>query len=551
MRWSVRAVAGASLAMSSVCAAAQPATDDNRPPPVTGSTRPEQAEEAIQSARTVDILRFRIEGNTVLSRDDVERVVYPFLGPQRPVGDVELARIALEEAYRKRGYNTVAVEIPQQDVRGGKVRLDVVELKVGRLRVTGSRYTTISSIKALAPAVAEGVVPNYNEVAQNIASLNTSAERSVTPVLRAGATPGTVDVDLEVDDRFPLSGSLEINDRDAGQTKRLRVAAALRYANLFQANHSLSLQGQFTPEQPDQSWVVSGSYVAPIAGSPLTLVIYGVHSDSAVAAVGGINVIGNGDIVGVRGIVAATHGRTVHQLTLGADYKNFRENLLFGSDSANTPISYVPLVAQYGLNWTGTQSSLSWTTSLNFGVRGLGGDDREFRLKRFNASASWLALRSDLSFIHRFAMGLETRFELRGQLAGGPLISNEQFSAGGLESVRGYFESQELGDDGISGQFDLVSPSLASGIGAPVDLWQFFAFADAAFLRVRDPLADPITGVAKNKSSLASVGLGTRLKFFNRLNASALLAFPLLDQDRVRFDFGSNVRGQFRFWVEF
>src|SRR5690606_36330817 len=136
-----------------------------------------------------------------------------------------------------------------------------------------------------------GQVPNYKQVPREIAAVNKSADRSITPALRAGDTPGTVDVDLSVEDQLPLHGSLELNDRNSSRTKRLRLSASVRYANLFQSEHSLSLQGQMTPQAPEESWIVSGSYVAPIQNTPFTLVAYGVHSDSDVAAINSIGVI--------------------------------------------------------------------------------------------------------------------------------------------------------------------------------------------------------------------------------------------------------------------
>ena len=63
-------------------------------------------------------------------------MVYPFLGSERTSEDVEQARAALEKAYHDKGFQTVSIEIPQQKMRRGVVILNVVEAKVGRLRVS-------------------------------------------------------------------------------------------------------------------------------------------------------------------------------------------------------------------------------------------------------------------------------------------------------------------------------------------------------------------------------------------------------------------------------
>ncbi|MEI9898608.1 MAG: ShlB/FhaC/HecB family hemolysin secretion/activation protein [Chthoniobacter sp.] len=50
--------------------------------------------------------------------------------------------------------------------------------------------------------------------------------------------------------------------------------------------------------------------------------------------------------------------------------------------------------------------------------------------------------------------------KVQGQIANEPLVSAEQFSAGGLSSVRGYLEGEVPGDNAIIGSIELRSPSL-------------------------------------------------------------------------------------------
>ena len=90
------------------------------------------------------------------------------------------------------------MEIPPQSARGGVVVLHVVENTVGRLRVKGSRYFSLGQIKKGAPSLAEGKVVDFNEVTKDIVALNQLPDRRVTPELRPGVEPGTVDIDLNV-----------------------------------------------------------------------------------------------------------------------------------------------------------------------------------------------------------------------------------------------------------------------------------------------------------------------------------------------------------------
>jgi hemolysin activation/secretion protein len=158
----------------------------------------------------------------------VEQAVYPYLGPGRTTEDVEQARASLEKAYQDKGFQTVSVQIPPQQVRNGVVILQVIEGKVGRLRIHGSRYFSLEQIRKQAPSMAEGTVPNFNEVTRDIVALNQLPDRRITPSLRAGVEPGTVDIDLNVKDTLPLHGSLELNDRNSPNTTSLRLNGSIR-----------------------------------------------------------------------------------------------------------------------------------------------------------------------------------------------------------------------------------------------------------------------------------------------------------------------------------
>ena len=521
-------------------------------PAATPAEQDEPAPAPAAQERRVDVLEYRVDGNTVLDAADIELALQPYLGPQRTVGEIQLARTALEKVYRGKGYETVAVEIPEQDVRTGIVRFNVTELSVGRLRVTGSTFYSPDQIRERVPSLAEGTVPRYDLVSKDIAAINNARDRTITPTLRAGTTPGTVDVDLEVEDHAPMHGSVEVNDRYSTQTSRLRAVASVSYANLWQRDHSLSLQVQATPEDLQESFLVSASYLAPLPGTRASLVVYGMHSDSDVAAVGGIDVLGKGDILGVRAVLPLPGGGQsfTHSILAGFDYKSFKEDLILGSDKAATPIDYVPMTVEYSMSAMGGSGATDFRTGLTWGTRGLGSTNDEFARKRDEARANFMYLRADLTRTQKLPKDFLGILSLSGQLADESLISNEGFSIGGLDSVRGYAESQSLGDSGIRASLQFETPSLSGRFGDAFNEWRLFAFGDWAKVYIKNPLAD-IDGVKIDRIELASAGLGTRLRMFDNYNAMLLLAAPLKDKDELDLDINDEYRAQFRFWAEF
>jgi len=482
-----------------------------------------------EGGATFDVMEYEIAGNTLLPVATVERAVYRHLGERKSIVDVEKAREALEKAYHDAGYLTVIVDIPPQKVDSGLVTLTVTEGSVHRLRVMGSRYFALGEIRATAPELAEGNVPNFTEVQRELAQLNRSADLRVTPVLKPGTVPGRVDVELKVEDKLPLHGSFEINNRKTGNTTDLRALASVRYDNLWQRQHSIGFQYQTSPLHSSEVSVASMNYVFPLRGTQDVIALYAVTSDSAVAASSTVGVLGKGVIGGVRWIRNLPSPQPevlAHSFTLGADYKHFREiTQLLGSDSFKTPIKYVPLSTLYSATLQDTSGQTQFNGGFNFGLRNLFGlnQDPDFENKRFKAQANYAFLRSDISRNQTLPRGFSLNAKLEFQRASGPLISNEQYGAGGVDSLRGYLEYERFGDNAVLGKLELRTPSTWVGKGETNEIYALF-FVEAANLKILEPLP----GNAQSYN-LSSAGLSIRVKSHSIFQSMLDIGHPFRD----------------------
>lgn len=455
-----------------------------------------------------DVLHIIVEGNSVLPPAVIEAAVYPSMGPARTIEDIERARKALESAYHAAGYQTVFVDIPEQEVNGGVVRLAASEGRIERTTVTGSRYFSLGRIRATVPELAEGRVPNMARLERQLTALGTaSPDREVTPILRAGSTPGTVAAELRVKDRLPVHGGIELNTRNAVNTSATRLIGSLRYDNLWQRFHSASLQYQVAPQAMDVE-VWAGTYVMPIGASPWRLAFYGIGIDSEtpVAAAGALSVVGTGNIFGLRGVrLLPTVGAWSQTLTVGIDYKDFGQSIvLIGADTQDSPITYLPFTARYeGSYRHADDSRTSAGIEANASFRGFGNDQQAFENRRFLARSNYLYAVGDFEHMQTLPRGFRLRGRFTGQLADSPLISNEQYALGGALTVRGYHETEVLGDDGVSLLVELHGPMWTA-----LDSLALHAlvFGDAGIAFVKDPLPDTPANF-----SLASMGLGLRL----------------------------------------
>jgi hemolysin activation/secretion protein len=518
-------------------------TDGNATTPVT---TPVAATPAPDNTPHFYIQEYRIEGGgKLLPRIETEEAVYPYLGPFRTAADVEQARGALEQAYHDKGFQTVTVQIPAQHARTGIITLEVVPGQIGRLNVNGSRYFSIDQIRREAPSLQEGASPNFTQVTHDLVVLNQLSDRRVTPTLRAGEIPGTVDVDLNVKDTFPVHGSLEINNRYSSGTTPLRLNGSVSYDNLWQLEHSIGFSFQLSPEDLSEVEVFSGYYQARIPGVDwLSIIVQGTDQNSDVNTLGGIGVAGKGSVVGTRVVLTLPQLKDFyHSLSLGIDYKHFTQDLQIAGTDAETPVTYYPFSAAYSGTWIGKGYETDMNSSVTFSFRGLGSSQEQFDLNRHNADSSFIYFRGDLSHTRDLPGGFQLFVKAQGQASGTPLLNSEQFSGGGLGTVRGYLESEELGDNGIFGTAELRTPSLGDVLGKPVDEWRFYMFGEGGLLTINDPLPEQAA-----QARIASVGLGTRIKLQNHYNGSFDVGLPL--------DNGTDTNAYeplltFRVWAEF
>lgn len=510
-------------------------------------------------AERFDIDDFAVRGADKLPEIDLDEAIYPFLGPNKSADDVEKARAALEKAYHDKGYQTVSVSVPSQNTQGKVITLQVSELKVGRLRVKNSRYFDLDRIKAGAPSLKEGTVPNFNDVTKDIVALNQWPDRRVTPALRAGVTPGTVDVDLNVDDKAPLHASVEVNNRQSPNTSGLRVTSTVHYDDLWQLGHSLSFSYQVAPQRRQDAEVFSGSYLARIPEVDwLSVLFYAVNSKSDVATVGGTNVVGPGQIYGGRAVITLpARDNFFHTLSAGLDYKHFDQTVNLGTNGFSSPVTYYPLVASYSATFQGDKFTTQLNASVTYNTRPVSSSPTDFDNKRFDASPSFAHLNADLSHTQELPQGFQLYGKVQGQVADGPLVSSEQLSVGGLDTVRGYLESEVLGDNGVVGNLEVRSPDIGSmlqkqvkdetGQGAArfttFNEWRFFAFTDAGTATVLNPLPEQ-----QSTFDLWSYGVGARFKVFDGFNGMIAYSVPMISQ---AYTPARDPRVNFRIWGEF
>jgi hemolysin activation/secretion protein len=277
--------------------------------------------------------------------------------------------------------------------------------------------------------------------------------------------------------------------------------------------------------------------------------MYAVVSDSNIAAVGDVNVIGNGRISGARYIHPLKGADNYyHSVTLGADYKDFKESvILLGADTTiNAPVSYF----SFSLGYDGTIQTDDYQTQMNVTMnaapRAIGNTEREFNYRRQNAKPNFAYIRSEVKHLHKLPYDWTVQTRLLGQLSNGGLIAPEQFAVGGVDSVRGYLESSSLGDNGIQLALELRTPPLKKYLKqfkASDYLKDFylFSFYDAGLVKVYN------SPNAQSSQHVSSAGIGLKLK--TNSGVLAYIDYAYAFQDSIQVNAGDE-RLHFRLGYE-
>ncbi|MBN4667240.1 ShlB/FhaC/HecB family hemolysin secretion/activation protein [Pandoraea nosoerga] len=500
------------------------------------ANKAEEANKAGKAAevagKRVNINEYVVRGNTVLDVRTIEKAVTPYLGPERTLADIEAARDALLAAYQAKGYQSVYVGLPEQQVTGGVVYLKVSETRLGRLRVVGSEYHSPHEVRERVPSLAEGKVPDFSAAQAELTALNRTGDQQVVPLVKQGAVPGTMDVDLKVEDTNPWRASLSVNNDRSADTKPLRMLASLGYDNLWQLGHRVSMSFFGAPQDFRQSKVWSGSYVAPLGSSPWTLELNGYTSDSNVATTGGTTVLGKGHAIGVKTTYTVPDtGSWYHAFSLGVDFKDNTETTRFGTAGDVVPLKYAPITVGYSGFYQSDQWQLGLNTSIVTGTSslfGYGSSPAQFDAKRYKASPSFTLLRADANGAYTFGGGWQLAARIATQMTDSPLVSNEQLAGGGMNSVRGYLSAEATGDYGVVGSVEWRTPPIPL-LGPLVSNWRAYAFFDGARLGLRDPLPEQTS-----RFSLASVGVGTSLRLTSHVTGRFDAAYPLTNGPRTQ-----------------
>jgi hemolysin activation/secretion protein len=466
--------------------------------------RAESTPTAEKQATGFAVTTYVVEGNTILNQSTIEAILDKYKGSEIQLGDLEKARIELEKTYHQAGYPTVLVNLPEQTIEGGVIKLQVLEAPLIEISVTGNEHYKRYQIMEKLPSVKYGAVLYEPTFAKELAALNANPDLEVAPVLKPGSEPGTVSLELKVKDRLPVHAKLEADNRGPITTPRDRIVAEVQHTNLFGGDEILTASTVQTPTDWGAVQSYSMSFVAPIIWPDHLLAIYASHSLSNSVLAGGsistgggnINVAGNATIAGIRYYFPIfSGGQNTHQLAIGVDYKHLdRTEATFpsglGTITVLKPIQYTPMSLAYSGSLPDKLGVNRLTGTVKGYVAGMipGGTKQDFEGNPSDPNSPPLRKGSTGTFAvvqagYERYQPLPGEFLLTlhadGQWGSQPLIPAELYFAGGMDTVRGYINYETAGDNAARGRAEILTPEFLT---IPIDrIWQRRRSADYSF----------------------------------------------------------------------
>ncbi len=468
----------------------------------------------------------RVEGNTLLPPASLDAVLADLPGPSRTMADLTQAAARLQRAYRDAGYGGVLAFVPPQTLGSGPVLIQVVEGKLAKVRVMGNRHFSGSNLRAGLPSLREGVTPVVPKVDRDIQLSNENPAKNLKVTLTAGAQPGEIDAEVQVQDQHPLQFSLGYSNSGTESTGRHRLSFGIQHANLSDRDDVISAQFQTSPGHFDQVKVFGLGYRLPVYSRAATLDAFLAHSDVSngitQTLAGPLAFAGKGTVLGVRGNLHFDRlGDYDHRMGLGLDWRDYDNDCSYLSlgplgtaacGPAAVSLHVLPLILSYTGQAQGVESAWGINASL---FANLGGSAQStFDAARPGASKHFFKTRFDAFGQLQLPAGFALAGNLEAQYSPDALISGEQFGIGGAGSVRGYQERELAGDYGHAVRAELLGPSFG-GDGLSL---RPLLFVDHGRLAKRKGATCGADGQAA--CSITGAGVGLRLKLSDRATAS-------------------------------
>jgi len=482
---------------------------------------PEKSPEEFVPSREIPSLKvfvrsIHVVGSTVFSEQQLSEVTNPYLNRLVTTEEFERLRLELTMLYINKGYVTSGGVIPDQDVTGGDVTIQIIEGKLVNIGVEGNK-TFRSSYYQKRIQLGVDTPLNIDRIQERLQLLQQDQRiQRLNAELKPGAQRGESELAISVTEDRPFKAWVDFNNYQTPVVGAERALGTIQHQSLTGHGDIMSFTyGGSKGVNP----IIDTYYSLPLNAYDTTLILSYRRNDFVVveSPFDPLDIKSKAEIYTVT--LQQPFYRTVNQqvsLFVTGEYLH-NETTLLGEPfsfvtGANNGVSNIAAIrATPEWIYRTPASVIAARSRFSFGIDALNAtiNPSPAATARF---FSWLG---QLQGVHRFDRlgGTQVIGRIDAQLADKHLFPLEQIPLGGRFSVRGYRENTLVRDNGILASVEVRIPLYRSVRGE--DVVQLAPFVDYGsgwnnFVSTAYP------------RYLASVGTGLR--------------WNILPQERARFE---------------
>lgn len=492
-----------------------PAPLELEPRAPAGATPP--ASPARQTAEGLTALRtfvrgYRFAGNTAFTDAELAAVTRPWCGREIAFEDIEAARHAVTRWYIEHGFVNSGAILPDQAIRDGMVTLRIVEGRVSRIEIRGTRWFRDAYLRERVRLFA-GPPLEVGELQAGLQRLLqdpriAKLEAELTPDL----SPGEAVLQVEVAERIPWALRLAFDNFEPPAVGSNRGTIALTHSNLTGNGDVLDVEYYLTGGLDE----VDVGYALPLSVDDTVVSARYRYSEAKVieSPFEPLDIDSRLDTYSVRLGRPFMRGLQRRLLvSLVFDHREARTTLLgqpfsFSAGAIDGKSAVTPLRLE--LDWLDQMATqvLAARSVFSLGIDALGATVNGPDLPDGEYFAWLLQLQ-----VARQLPWRQSQLLLRAdlQLTPNRLLSLEQFVVGGSGSVRGYRQSQLVRDNGATGSLEWRIPIVRrpTDVGT-IEIAPFADVGGAWLTHVTQPTATSPGSPSPPSQLLASIGVGLR-----------------------------------------
>lgn len=505
----------------------------------------EAAEEYIipeDAGPTILVSVINVEGATLLTPQEIRAITSKFEGKELSLTAMQKIADLITDAYRNKGYATSRAYLPPQTVREGVLLIRVVEGKLGGLDIRGNRHFKTSLLQRKI-GLQPGGYFDYSALQRSLVYINEHPDRHARAVLVPGAEPGTTDIIIDVEDRFPLHAGFEFDNYGSRYIGKYRYSLVLEHNNLLGQDDRAYYKFQYSDRA--RLLLHQARYNYPV-NPALDIGFYYLHSRLKLGKeLELVDARGRAYIFGLflnQGLIMQDNLDL--RLNLGFDYKTVK-NYLLGIQESQDNVRLLKLGAD--LDFNDPWGRNIFLAQLDTGIpKILGGMPGKYDFSsRPPAGGRFYKGVFNLFRLQEAPLSTYLLWKNSAQYTAYNLVASEQFQIGGPGSVRGYPPAEHSGDKGYYTALELSLPFYFLSQEARVpfseekwyDALRLVLFYDWATVRLNR--IEP----GEKHRTLKGWGTGVRLNVRDDLACRVEVGFPL----GVKPSDGKNAHP----WVEF